>query len=254
MNLLEFPFLLFCLLINLSCNSAPSLQENANEPVRHEQWSALLGKYVDHEGKVDYQGFIKDSLSLNAYLKLLEENAPNKSWTTNEQKAYWINAYNAYTIQLIIRYYPLRSIKDIGSSIQIPFVNTPWDLKFIRIGDHTYDLNNIEHDILRENFDDPRIHFAIVCASRSCPKLLDTAYEAAKLDQQLDQQTKAFLKDKSRNIISYDEASVSKIFDWFEDDFTRKGSLIDFLNKYSEVRIDGNAKLSYLPYDWSLNE
>lgn len=254
MNSLKLPLLLFCLLTNLSCNSAPSLQENAHEPVTHEQWSALLGKYVSLEGKVDYRGFIRDSLSLNAYLKLLEENAPNKNWTGNEQKAYWINAYNAFTIQLIIRYYPLRSIKDIGNSIQIPFINTPWDLKFIRIGDHTHDLNNIEHDILRENFDDPRIHFAIVCASRSCPKLLDTAYEAAKLDQQLDQQARIFLKDNTRNIISHDEASVSKIFDWFEDDFTRKGSLIDFLNKYSEVRIGENVKISYLPYDWSLNE
>jgi hypothetical protein len=254
MNSLIHLLLLCCLLTNISCNSAPPLQENNNEPVTHEQWSGLLGKYVSPAGKVDYQGFIKDSLSLNAYLMVLEENAPNNNWTENEQKAYWINAYNAYTIQLIIRYYPLRSIKDIGNSIQVPFVNTPWDLKFIRIGNHTYDLNNIEHDILRENFDDPRIHFAIVCASRSCPKLLDAAYEAAKLHQQLDQQTRVFLKDESRNKISNDEASVSKIFDWFEDDFTRKGSLINFLNQYSEVRIDEKAKISYLPYDWGLNE
>jgi hypothetical protein len=254
MNLLKLFFLFFCLLIVYFCNSAPSAQENANEPVSHEQWTILLKKYVNSEGEVNYHGFIEDSLSLNAYLDLLADNAPNKNWTINEQKAYWINAYNAYTVQLIIRHYPISGIKDIGSSIQIPLVNTPWNLKFIRIGKVRYDLNNIEHDILREEFNDPRIHFALVCASRSCPKLLNTAYEAANLDQQLDRQARAFLKDNSRNIISHYDVRVSQIFDWFEDDFTRKGSLIDFLNKYSEVRIDENAKISYLPYDWSLNE
>jgi len=158
------------------------------------------------------------------------------------------------TIQLVLKYYPLKSIKDIGSSIQIPFVNTPWDVKFISIGNEKMDLNNIEHGQLRKKFDDPRIHFAIVCASKSCPVLLNEAYDPARLEQQLDKQAKVFLADTFRNKIAADKIQLSKIFDWFKGDFTKNGSLIDYLNKYALVKINANAENSYLDYDWSLNE
>jgi hypothetical protein len=221
----------------------------------HDAWDKLLKKYVTAEGKVDYKGFIKDTVALNAYLKTLSDNPPDSgSWTANEQKAYWINAYNAFTVKLITKYYPVKSIKDIGSKVQVPFVNTPWDIKFIVIGKEKMDLNNIEHQKLRKKFNDPRIHFAIVCASISCPKLLNEAYRADKLDAQLDQEAKAFLSDTTRNKISTDAPQLSKLFDWYKMDFTKKGSLIDFLNKYTAVKINANAKITYLDYNWNLNE
>ena len=229
--------------------------EGNPEPPSHQIWDKLLKKHVSIDGLVQYKGFIEDSLELNKYLKLLSENPPNeKSWTVTQQKAYWVNAYNAFTIKLILKHYPLKSIKDIGSTIQIPFVNTPWDIEFISIGDQKMDLNDIEHQQLRKRFNDPRIHFAIVCASKSCPALLNDAYTAKQLNQQLNSRAIEFLSDNSRNKIAVEQVQLSKIFDWYESDFTSNGTIIDFLNKSSPVKINKSAKISHMEYDWNLNE
>lgn len=221
----------------------------------HETFSQLLKQHVDQNGIVNYPGFIEDSVKLSAYLKLLSKHPPQKSWSRNEQMAFWINAYNAFTIKLITRYYPLKSIKDIGSSIQIPFVNTPWDIKFITIGKNRYDLNNIEHGILRKKFDDPRIHMVLVCASKSCPILLNEAYDPASLDAQLTNQTKVFLADPTRNQVSARQPKLSMIFNWYAMDFNTEGKTVrDFVNRYATVKIQEGAKISYLDYDWNLNE
>lgn len=245
-NLLIIPFIL---LVSLFWGA--NLQAG---PVAHTRLTALLKKHVSPAGDVNYKGIIKDSVQLNQYLKQLSDNPPRKNWSRNDQLAYWINAYNAFTLQLVIRNYPLKSIKDIGSSVKIPFVNTPWDIKFIRIGKEEFDLNNIEHDILREKFKEPRIHFALVCASVSCPRLLNEAYEGKQVQQQLDAQTRDFINDKSRNKIAPNAAQLSSIFNWFRGDFTRQGTLTDFLNRYSTVKINRNARITYLEYNWNLNE
>lgn len=220
----------------------------------HQLWDKLLKKYVSNTGLVDYKGIIKDKKSFEQYLDFLGKNEPQASWSKNEKMAYWINAYNAFTIKLIIDHYPVKSIKDIGPKNQIPFVNTPWQKKFIKIGGKTMKLDEIEHQILRKDFDDPRIHFALVCASISCPKLRNEAYEAGKLNQQLDDQAKAFLADKSKNVITPGSLKLSKYFDWYKRDFTGKTSLIGYLNKYAQVKINNNASISYLDYNWALNE
>lgn len=222
----------------------------------HQPLHALLQKYVSKEGRVNYRGFISDSTALNRYLKSLSANPPDeKKWTKNEQMAYWINAYNAFTVQLILKYYPLKSIKDIGSSIQVPFVNTPWDIKFITIGKERMDLNNIEHGILRKKFKDPRIHMALVCASKSCPRLLNESYESSRLDEQLDAQSSAFLNDNGRNRISAQKAELSMIFKWYGGDFNEKGnSVVSFVNKYARVKLKPETPITYLDYDWTLNE
>ena len=166
----------------------------------HASFTNFLQKHVAASGEVNYKGMLKDSVVLNRYLQSLSKNPPDKRrWSREEQMAYWINAYNGFTMQLILKYYPIKSIKDIGSSIQIPFINTPWDIKFIRIGNETYDLNNIEHGILRKEFDDARIHMALVCASKSFPRLLNEAFEPAKLNKQLEDQARVFLADTFRN-------------------------------------------------------
>jgi hypothetical protein len=157
-------------------------------------------------------------------------------------------------VQLIIRNYPLKSIKDIGSRVKIPFVNTPWDIKFIRIGRKKFDLNNIEHGILREKFKEPRIHFAIVCASVSCPRLLNEAYVGNRINQQLDAQARDFINDKSRNNVSAHAAQLSQIFNWFGGDFTRNGTLLDFINRYASIKVNKNARITFLDYNWGLNE
>jgi hypothetical protein len=218
----------------------------------HDAFDKLLKKYVLEDGRVNYNGFIQDSVAFNKYLTTLSSHPPNKAWTVNEDKAYWINAYNAFTIKLIIDNYPVKSIKDLGGSLYK--INTPWDIQFIKIGDETYDLNNVEHGKLRRTYNDPRIHFAVVCASKSCPKLLNEAYVPSRLEEQLDHAGRVFLKDTFRNKISTNKVAISSIFKCYQGDFTEDGSLIDFLNKYAPVKIKANAEVSYLDYDWSLND
>jgi hypothetical protein len=218
----------------------------------HQQWDRLLKKHVNAAGLVNYKGFQKDKAELDAYLQNLSNNAPQKNWSANDQKAFWINAYNAYTISLILQNYPVKSIKDIGGKIYK--VNTPWDIKFINIGGKKYDLNNIEHGMLRRGFDDPRIHFALVCASISCPRLRNEAYTGAQLNAQLEDAGREFLNDKSKNRISADRAELSKYFSWYKGDFTKNGSLTDFINKYSQAKINANTKIGSLDYNWNLNE
>jgi len=222
----------------------------------HSLYNTLLQKNVTEDGKVNYKGVIKDSTLLNQYLAVLSKNPPNeKTWTREEQMAYWINAYNAFTIKLITKYYPIKSIKDIGSSIQVPFVNTPWDIKFILIGNQKMDLNNIEHGILRKKFNDPRVHMALVCASKSCPILLNEPYDPKRLDEQFAKQTKAFLGDPYRNKITADNPQLSMIFKWYSMDFTKNGgSVLSFINTYSSTKTKPDAKISYVEYDWNLND
>lgn len=252
-----FPFLsliaIAYMLLGISCSQKHRSVASESVPINHDAWTSLLQKYVDDEGWVDYSGFAKDQAALNAYLELLGENHPTeKNWSREERLAYWINAYNAFTVQLILNHYPVNSIKDIAGSI--PFVNSAWDIRFVTIEGNVYDLNNIEHNILRKDFDEPRIHFAINCASVSCPLLLNEAFVAHKINEQLDAAASAFVNDSSRNKISAEEIEISKIFSWFRGDFTKDSSLIDFLNKYSDVKISSKAKVKYLSYNWSLNK
>lgn len=235
---------------------APSLTEAQTKPPSHEIFDRLLKKNVTADGKVNYKAFIKDSVELNRYLAILSSTPPDeKTWSKNEQMVFWINAYNAFTIKLITKYYPLKSIKDIGTGIQIPFVNTPWTVRFFKIGNDRMDLDNIEHGRLRKKFDDPRVHMALVCASKSCPILLNEAYDAKRMDEQMAKQATAFLADPFRNKMSADKPQLSMLFKWYGGDFNSKeGSVRNFINAHSPIKIKPDAKISYLDYDWGLNE
>lgn len=224
-----------------------------SQPIEHDIWDTLLQKHVDAEGWVDYHGFQTDSLELNRYLELLSSHHPSdKHWSSDEQLAYWINAYNAYTVKLVADHYPVTGIKTIKNGI--PFVSSVWDIKFIQIEDQTYDLNNIEHGIIRKHFAEPRIHFAVNCASVSCPRLSNRAYVAEQLDSQLEEAARSFINDESRNKIGETPARLSSIFSWFKGDFTKKRTLRDFINLYAEVEIKPNTDIKYLDYDWGLND
>lgn len=217
---------------------------NENHSVDHSIWDQLLKKYVADNGKVNYKGFKQDAKLLNGYIDYLATKIPSENWIKQEKLAYFINVYNANTIKLIIDNYPTKSIKDIKN---------PWSKNRIKIGEEDFSLEDIEHKILRK-MNEPRIHFAINCASASCPKLLNIAYKADNIETLLEKATKDFISDSDKNKISKENVQLSKIFDWYKKDFTKNGSLIDYINQYCKFKIDSDAKIYYLDYDWNLNE
>ena len=244
----------FLLAALFSCTSNPELySEKKTEVPNHAVFSKLLQTYVDSTGMVDYKSFLGAQDSLENYLSTLDSFPPNEKWSVDEQKAYWINAYNAATIELILENYPLESIRNLHPTPYIPFVNTVWHLENITVGGKKGSLNQIEHEILRPRFKDPRVHFAINCASFSCPRLRNEAYTAEILEEQLIEQTTTFINDPDKNTLSKTEIEISPIFSWFSGDFKENGSIIQFLNTYGEVEIDDKAEITYKDYDWSLN-
>jgi len=244
-------FFFFLLLTN--CSSVKEYSLSDSQPISHHTWDGLVKKNVTEEGFVDYKGFIQDSLPFRNYLNKLKNNHPNiKNWSKEERLAYWINAYNAFTVKLIIDNYPVKSIRDIKRSI--PFLTkSVWDIDFIKIEGATYSLNQIEHGILRKQFTEPRIHFAINCASISCPRLRTESFEPDRLEEQLVDQTVYFLSNPIKNKITPNKIKLSKIFSWFSKDFQSSGGVKAFITQYTLVKIDKDAKYSDMPYDWSLN-
>ena len=213
------------------------------------EYNALLKKHVSASGNVNYKEFKKDKAKLQSYLDYLAETKPQKSWSAAKAKAFWANAYNAYTIKLILDHYPIKSIRDIYKGLS----KDAWSTPFAKVGGKTYTLNQIEHEILRKKYSDPKIHVAVNCASGSCPQLPNYAFTEANYNTKTKALMKKFINDPKRNKISEDKVQLSKIFEWFKGDFTKKGSLIDYLNKYANTKINKKAKIKHLEYDWSLN-
>ncbi|MGB2959276.1 MAG: DUF547 domain-containing protein [Bacteroidota bacterium] len=223
----------------------------------HHLFSSVLKTYV-HEGLVDYAG-IEGDARFEEYLTLLAETDPDTLGSPVEQLAFWINAYNAYTIKLIIDRMPVESIRDI--SLGLPFLFGPWSMDVARVGGEVYTLNALEHDIIREQFSEPRIHFALVCAAIGCPALRAEAYEGPRLYEQLDEDTRRFVTDPAKNRfdVTLRRVHLSEIFNWYESDFEGEGGgVAEFVARYvtSDVAAmlkSGEFDLDYLPYDWSLN-
>lgn len=217
---------------------------NENNVVDHSAWDKLLKKYVSDDGDVNYKEFKTDVELLNNYINYLSTKIPTENWSKQEKLAYFINVYNANTIKLIIDYYPIKSIKDIKN---------PWSKNRIKIGDEDLSLSVIENKILRK-MNEPRIHFAINCASVSCPILLNLAYTSKNADALLEQAANGFISNTKKNRIIEQSIQLSKIFQWYKSDFTTNGSLFNYINHYSKVKIQPDASIEYLEYDWSLNE
>ena len=227
------------------------LNQPQKPSVDHGDWTILLQRHVSSDGQVNYKGFQDDRVELQRYLDKLSENLPGSNWSKEEQLAYWINAYNAFTIRLILDHYPLQSIKDISDGL--PMINSPWDIKFFSIGGIRFDLNTIEHQILRRRFQEPRIHFAINCASVSCPQLRDEAYTASILEIQLEEQAHEFINDSNKNIITSTKTELSAIFNWFQSDFIHKSDLLTYLKIY-KPSLNTENQVTYMEYNWRLNE
>lgn len=222
-----------------------STTANSVVNVDHSSWDQLLKKHVRKDGLVDYKGFKNDGTKLDDYLKMLSEKEPSSDWSVQELLAYYINLYNAGTVKLIVENYPVKSIKDI---------NGAWTKGLISVGNKEVSLGGIENGILRK-MNEPRIHFAINCASISCPKLMNEAYTAAKINEQLDRATNEFI-NSDKNDISAAKPKVSSIFDWYQKDYKINGKqdVIGFINQYAKTKINPDATLMYKDYDWNLNE
>ncbi len=224
--------------------------QHSHAAVDQELWSTLLARYIDAQGHVAYRDLqTKDRAAFDAYLATLA-NAQTDGMTETEEKAFWINAYNAVIVSGILQGYTAESLlarKRLFS----------WFTVRIAGKDHTPD--EIEHQILRKKFHDPRIHFTIVCASSSCPQLRREAYVPERLDAQLDEATQAFLRDPARNHLDGQSAALSKIFEWFAADFINSaGSVVAFVRRFvpedkQSLLPPTDSELHYLEYDWTLN-
>ncbi len=230
----------------------------------HSVWASVLKKIVSAKGpttQVNYKSLKAEPAELLKYLQTLEgvSQAEYDVFTESQKLAFLINAYNAFTVKLIVDHYPVKSIKDIGSVF-----SSPWKKKFFKLLGQKRHLDNIEHDLIRKNFNEPRIHFSVVCASVGCPALRAEPFVAARLEAQLESATHDFLSDSSRNRYLADSKTleISSIFDWYGGDFTKKfGSLEGFLaeritDDESQRKLirEKRAKIRFLDYDWSLNE
>ena len=242
---------------------------------RHVAWDSLLRQHVvvaadGTSSAVRYAGLKQQRAALQTYLTSLASVSPHEyaGWSKPQQLAFLINAYNAYTVELILSKYPdLKSIKDLGSVFE-----SPWKKKFFRLLGQERHLDDIEHGVIRAPgaFDDPRIHVAVVCASIGCPMLRNEAIVAERLDAQLDDALSRFLSDRTRN--RFDASSgtlaVSRIFEWYRKDFEQGHRGIDSVNalfaRYADRLADGaqaqavvrsgRYKLAFLDYDWALND
>jgi hypothetical protein len=236
----------------------------------HRAWAELLSEFTE-DGRVDYRGLAQQPQLLRETLEQLESVDPADfaAWPTPARMAFWINAYNAYTIRWILDHYPTAGILDTVSPWR-RLLGAPFNEPFIPLGalagvnsKRLLSLSTIEHQILRKKFPDPRIHFAIVCASKSCPKLRNEPYSAARLDRQLDENARDFMRDTTKN--RYDAGRrrlvVSKIFKWFRADFAAGGGPPGYFALYGPpsataalATAAGPPTVVFGAYDWSLNE
>lgn len=263
--MLRRTFLVSCLLVGLTGQVQAQGLASAS-------WDVLLKKHVQvlRDGQasaVDYAGFLADHSALQSYLVSTSKVTRPEfdRWSNPEQLAFLINAYNAWTVELVLTGYPgIKSIKDLGS-----FIQSPWKKRFIPLLGESRSLDDIEHSLIRGSgrYNDPRIHFAVNCASIGCPALRAEAYVADRLNAQLEDATQNFLSDRTRNRIESDVLKVSSIFKWYGSDFEKgwrgANTLGQFLALYREplaLNADtashlsaGKLDIEFLDYDWRLN-
>ena len=264
-------FLAFAVMSQPGHSSTNSKPATGGFDHSHASFDAVLKETVVWRGnqtRVDYKKLKKKRRKeLNAYTDSLSNvtQAEYDSFTADEKLAFLINVYNAYTLKLIVDNYPLKSIKDLGS-----LFNSPWKKKFFKLFGKKTSLDKVEHGMIRQDFKEPRIHFAVNCASIGCPPLADEAFTAKKLDSQLEIMTKKFFTDPERNLFrpKKGKLKLSKILDWYEDDFLdyleSKGKPRDirlYVAPYmsQDIQLQNSIKsksvrVSHFGYDWNLND
>jgi len=233
----------------------------AEEAFDHSAFSTLLGQHV-HEGLVDYDAFAA-SLRFDAYLDALAAARPGEL-SRDERLAFWINVYNAFTIELVNSHKERRSIRNINRTLGLLPLKGPWSERMVRAASRSLTLDEVEHEIIRKQFDEPRVHFALVCAAMGCPPLREEAYTGGKLDAQLEDQARAFVRrspEKNRVDLASRTVRVSPVFEWYRDDFGGTRAAIGAcLARYfpdgeeRRLLLSGRCDLETTDYDWSLND
>ncbi|WP_231717772.1 DUF547 domain-containing protein [Nonlabens sp. YIK11] len=255
----KIAYLIAVLLIAASCVSSGGLHydslqngeqmETSRANLDHSNYDELLKKYVNEAGFVDYQGLATEQAKLKSYLTYLSVNPPKSDWETGEQFAYYINLYNASTLDLIIDNDMPGSIKDIDGPL-----GQVWLKDFITVNGKQYALADIEKSVLQK-MGDPRIHFAINCASYSCPKLLRTAYTGKNVDELMDRAATEFVNSDKNDLSDPNNPRLSSIFKFYTSDFTSNGmTLVEYVNQFASDKLNTGAKVTYKDYDWSLNK
>lgn len=199
-------------------------------------------KYISEDGLINYKELKKNKLALEQTIQIFIEHPPKEDWHRNEKLAYWLNVYNLQLIKLISENYPIKSVLDL-------YEGKVWQVKCIKIGDRSYCLDEIEHDIIRKELKEPRIHFALYSGAISSPPLLNEAFTAANMNAHFEKLPNVLYVKKHK--ITSTKIEISMLFDWYKDDFK---ALIPFINKYSKTQVSPNAEISYVDFDWRLRE
>lgn len=231
---------------------------------QHQLWSNILKEFVQtrgNESRVDYARLKAKPSQLNEYITIIEGTSQTEfeNFSQNEKLSFLINAYNALTVKLIVDHYPVKSIKDLGG-----IFSSPWKKEFFKLLGKKRTLDEIEHELIRPKFNEPRIHFALVCASIGCPPLRSEPFIADHIEKQLENSAVNFLKDSGKNKVDIKQGrlELSSIFKWYGEDFVKVyGSVENYIStRITEVKQEQEAirmkklTISFLPYDWNLND
>ncbi len=249
----------------------PRLAVDTADTFSHDAFDRVLREHVDSQGLVDYGGLVDDPADLDLYYRQIAsispDNRPDRFGNDTERLTYWLNAYNASVMKAVIEAYPISEVGDVG----FPF----WKIGFfvqqkIVLGGESMSLYHLENAVVRDRFRDPRIHFALNCASASCPRLPDRAFQPAMLEQRLEEETHRFINETRNVRVDHAERilHLSSIFDWYETDFTvwpaqelpPSPTLIDYIRLYADTELKEDLarareyEVRFNPYDWSLND
>lgn len=209
----------------------------------YQAYNRLLKTYVDSDGNVNYKLLKKEKSTINQ-LFLDWQKIKAHQLSDKARLAFYINLYNLSTIKIILDYYPVKSIKDIKAG-------KIWDTDLLQVSNQKYTLNELENNLIRTPYKDARVHFLLNCGARSCPPLHNEAFTEKNIDILLDSKTKQFINDTRSNVIKAKQVKLCKIFDWYKSDF---GDLVGFINKYSKIKIESKARITFLEYNWELNQ
>ncbi|WP_346882934.1 DUF547 domain-containing protein [uncultured Algibacter sp.] len=203
-------------------------------------YNDFLKDHVSKKGVVDYDKVLKNMDELKKITESFSKISPNLGWSQSELKSYWINFYNANIIKLLAENYPIKSIN---------YIRDPFDINIAKLGDGKISLDLLEHKVIRK-LDDPRVHFALYSTAMSSPVLKRTAYRPETVEKDLGIATSNFINDKTKNIIGYKSSKLSKIFEWYKDDF----DVVEFINKHSGgIKMNPKTIITYMDYNWNLH-
>ena len=251
---LPSPVRLLLVLLSLVLLAAPDrAAANPTSEQLGRPWSALLRHHVTPDGRLDYEALLDEELELLGYLQSLRKVKPaEQGWSPDETKAFWLNTYNAAATNLVLEFYPISSINDIRVK-EMGGYKSAWEAPVVNVGGRDYSLNQIEQEMLRDQYHDPRVHFALMYGAASAAPVLPEAYDGSRLNQQLDEQAHRFLNDSAFNQLSPQHVRLSALFQSYAAEFGSDIQIVAFVNRYASVPVLPTATIDYLSFSWALN-